>query len=71
MFILGLVLGSLAMYLSSSRWSYLLYILSVIAFTFTDQVVKVFMIKKTEHFSVKDLPVNVEVRDKDGNIKSK
>lgn len=69
--ILGLVLGLLAIYLSPSCWSYFFYILSALAFTFTDQVVKAFIMNaETGHFSIKDYDVKMEVRDKDGNIKS-
>ena len=67
--ILGFVLGVLAMYLVPSFWSYIFYILSALAFTFTDQMVKVFIMKaEPTYFSVKGCDVKMEVRDKDGNI---
>lgn len=70
--IFGLVLGLLALYLAPSCWSYLLYILSALAFTFTDQIVKAYIINvETGHFSVKGHDVNMYVKDKDGNIISK
>ena len=67
--ILGLVLGLSAMYLAPSFWSYLFYVLSALAFTFTDQVVKIFIMNaEPAHFSVKGCDVKMEVRDKDENI---
>lgn len=70
--IIGLIFGLLAIYLSPCFWSYLFYILSALSFIFTDQVIRTFIINtETGHFSVKDFDVEMEVRDKDGNLKNK
>jgi hypothetical protein len=70
--VLGLALGLLALYLAPTCWSYLAYILSALAFTFTDQIVKAYIINAgTGHFSVKGHDVDMYVKDKDGNIISK
>ncbi len=70
--ILGLVLGLLALYSTPSCWSYFLYILSALAFTFADKVVKAYIINAgTGHFYVKGHDVNMYIKDKDGNIISK
>ena len=69
--ILGLVLGLLAMYLAPSCWSYFFYVLSALAFIFTDQIVKAYIMNaEIGHFSIKGSNVKMTVRDKDGNIKS-
>ena len=70
--IIGLVFGLLAIYLAPSIWSYLFYVLSALAFTFTDRVVKSFIMNtETGHFIVKGGNVTMEVKDKDGNVISR
>lgn len=69
--ILGLLLLVLAMSLGMSYWSYVFYILSALALIFTDQIIKIFLINtEPGHFLVRGYDVKMEVRDKDGNIKS-
>ena len=68
--VLGLLLGILAMNLTLSYWSYVFYVLSALAFTFTDQVVKSFFVNaETGYFSLKGFDAKMTVRYKDGNIK--
>lgn len=69
--ILGLIFGLLALYFTPSCWSYFFFILSALAFTFTDKVIKAYIINiKTGHYYLNGSDVKMTHKDKDGNIKS-